>query len=67
MNIKTMKKKFREIVETEFHFFKDIHISFISAKTKSGIRSLFEKINEVQEKLLIDIPTSELNNFFFED
>ena len=58
------RNKFREQVEEVFHFFPDIPMVFISAKTGQGVGSLFSKIEEVWEKLHLRIPTSHLNDFF---
>lgn len=60
------RKTFREQVERNFHFFKDVKIVFTSAKTGYGIEDLFEMIEFVSDKLTTKIPTSELNDFFFE-
>jgi GTPase len=57
---------FRERVEREMHFFEDIPVAFISAKTGAGIEQLFELIGEVWDKLHFRISTSQLNNFFME-
>lgn len=57
---------FRERVAFEFHFFPDIPLVFTSAKTGAGLETLFDKIEEVREKLAIRIPTSKLNKFFTE-
>lgn len=60
------RKKFREQVNRELHFFTDIPVEFISAKTGFGIDSLFKRIDEVWNKIHFRISTSELNDFFFE-
>lgn len=60
------KKKFKEEVEQEFHFFTDIPIIFTSAKTGHGMSELFDEIERVADKLDFKISTSELNEFFFE-
>lgn len=57
---------FRERIEFEFHYFKDIPVVFTSAKTGVGLRQLFEKIEEIRGKLNIRISTSKLNKFFTE-
>jgi GTP-binding protein len=57
---------FRERVAFEFHFFADIPVVFTSAKTGAGMDALFNKIEDVREKLAIRIPTSKLNKFFTE-
>jgi GTP-binding protein len=57
---------FREKVDEEFRFFKDVPLVFTSAKTGQGIDELFKKVEEVREKLQIKISTSQLNKFFVE-
>lgn len=60
------RKTFREQVERTFHFFKDVHVVFTSAKTGYGIEELFEMIGKVSGQMNFRVPTSELNDFFFE-
>ncbi|WP_415061471.1 ribosome biogenesis GTPase Der [Bdellovibrio sp.] len=60
------RKTFREQVERTFHFFDDVHVVFTSAKTGYGIDELFEMIEKVSDQLNFRVPTSELNDFFFE-
>lgn len=57
---------FRDRVSREFHFFPDIPVVFVSAKTSLGMKELFKKIDSIYEKLHIRIPTSQLNKFFTE-
>jgi GTP-binding protein len=57
---------FRERVEREFHFYQDIPLAFISAKTGRGVDQLFRRIKDLHEKLFTRISTSKLNNFFME-
>ncbi|MBK7842860.1 MAG: ribosome biogenesis GTPase Der [Bdellovibrionales bacterium] len=59
------RKKFREQVARQFHFFQDIPIEFVSAKTGAGLDHLFEKIEDIWKKVNTVIPTSKLNKFFF--
>lgn len=56
----TFKKKVKDV----FHFYEDIPVVYTSAKTGYGIKSLFEKIDELWEKVNIKISTGELNRFF---
>jgi GTPase len=58
------RKGFREKVAKVFHFFDDIQMVFISAKTGAGIEELFETIDETWEKLNTRISTGDLNRFF---
>jgi GTP-binding protein len=62
--IPQFRKWFKERTQDEVHFFPDIPISFISARTGRGIDELFELIGDIESKLDIRIPTSALNNFF---
>lgn len=57
---------FRAQVEKVFHFFPDIPIAFISAKTGLGVKKLFEQIDSLWNKVHFRIKTPELNEFFFE-
>jgi GTP-binding protein len=58
------RKVFRNQVSEEFHFFADVPIVFVSAKTGRGLPELFEAIVDMEQKLSRRIPTSELNDFF---
>lgn len=60
------RKKFREQVSRELHFFEDVNVVFTSAKTGQGIEDLFEMIEKVSDQINFHVPTSELNDFFFE-
>ncbi|XGC82429.1 ribosome biogenesis GTPase Der [Bdellovibrio bacteriovorus] len=60
------RKTFREQVERVFHFFTDVNVVFTSAKTGYGLEELFEMIEKVGQQLTFRVPTSELNDFFFE-
>lgn len=64
--IPEFRKKFREQVERNFHFFEDVRVAYVSAKTGHGIDDLFSLIEDTGEKLSFRVPTSELNDFFFE-
>ena len=59
------RKTFRAQCEQVFHFFTDVQIVFTSAKYKNGIDDLFDMIENVSEKMHMRIPTSQLNDFFF--
>ena len=56
---------FRERVATEMHFFPDIPIVFTSALTGRGLKDMFDKVVEMEDKLSIRISTRDLNDFFF--
>jgi GTP-binding protein len=60
------KKTFREQVARAFHFYDDVPIVFTSAKLSYGLNDLYEMIDKVSTQLSMRIPTSELNDFFFE-
>ena len=60
------RKTFREQVERVFHFFTDVNVVFTSAKTGQGIDDLFQMIEKVSDNINFRVPTSELNDFFFE-
>lgn len=60
------RKTFREQVERVFHFFTDVNVVFTSAKTGQGVDDLFEMIEKVSDQINFRVPTSELNDFFFE-
>jgi GTP-binding protein len=59
------KKTFREQVQRNFHFFDDVPVVFTSAKMSHGLDDLYAMIEHVGEKLTQKIPTSDLNDFFF--
>lgn len=62
--VSEFRKGFREQASEVFHFFQDLPICFISAKTGFGIKKLFEQIADLSRKLNTRIPTSQLNRFF---
>lgn len=57
---------FKEHLATKFHFYKNIPYVFISAKTGSGLKDLFESVENIREKMQTRISTSKLNKFFHE-
>ncbi len=65
-SIPEYRKSLKEKMKMEFHFFEDIPFVFTSAKTQAGMQDLVDAIHEMERKLFIKIPTSELNEFFFE-
>jgi len=60
------RKTFRDQVNQTFHFFDDVKVVFTSAKTGHGIDELFEAIEKVAQQMSFRVPTSELNDFFFD-
>jgi len=64
--IPEFRKKFREQVDENFHFFPDVHVVFTSAKTGQGLEDLLKAIEKVKEQINRRITTSDLNDFFFE-
>lgn len=62
--IPAFREKFRKQMEETFHFYPDIPVVFISALTSAGVKSLFEKIDELWAKVNTKISTGELNRFF---
>ncbi len=63
-NIERFREKFKEQLKKAFHFYEDIPVVYTSAITGSGIKSLFEKIDDLWKKVNIRITTGELNRFF---
>lgn len=64
--IPEFRSKFREQCHKVFHFYVDLPIVFISAKTGRGVKDLLEGIEWMNDKLHTRIKTAELNDFFFE-
>lgn len=63
--IPEFKKRFREKVDENFHFFEDVLVSYTSAKTKHGLDEMMEMVENIREKIHFRVGTSELNDFFF--
>ncbi len=59
------KEWFRKKLEYEFHFAKDIPLVFTSALTGEGKDELLRKTIKIWDKLETKIPTSALNDFFY--
>ena len=55
---------FRDRIDREFHFFRDIPVVFTSAKYGTGFDELFRKVESLRQKMAIRISTSQLNKFF---
>lgn len=64
--VPAFRKTFLEQIERVFHFFPDVNIVYTSAEKKYGLQDLFEMIDETYEKMKFKVPTSELNDFFFD-
>lgn len=60
------KKNLQDKFDREFHFFNDVVVVPVSAKTGRGLNDLLDKIKWMDEKMHHRITTSELNDFFFE-
>jgi GTP-binding protein len=63
--IPEFRKTHREKLAKIFHFFPDIPVAFVSAKTGAGIKSLFEDVETIWSSLQKRISTSKLNDFFY--
>ncbi len=61
--IENYRETIQEKMQWEFHFQTDMPRVFISAKTGQGLDQLFEKIDELWEKMHLKISTSDLNDF----
>ncbi len=63
-DIPEFRKTTRQKIADTFHFYQDIPIAFISAKTGKGLKDLFELIEKVRGQLTTRISTKDLNDFF---
>lgn len=59
------RERLREQIADSFHFYSDIPVVFISAKTGRGVDELFKKIEKVWGQLTFKISTRDINDFFF--
>lgn len=64
--IPEFREKFRQQCHEVFHFYTDLPIVFLSAKTGKGMKDLLDGIDWMNEKLHRRISTKDLNDFFFE-
>lgn len=64
--IPEFRKSFQAKLEREFHFYEDIPVVYLSAKTGRGMRDLLDKIEWMDRTMHMKISTSDLNDFFFE-
>ena len=58
------KKQKQEEIKRTFHFYPDLPIVFISAKTGYHKEKLFQMIESLKRKIQFRVSTSELNDFF---
>lgn len=58
------KKKKREEIKRTFHFYPDLPMVFMSAKTGYHKAKLFQAIESIKQKVNFRVSTSELNDFF---
>ena len=58
------KKQKQESIKKTFHFYPDLPMVFISAKTGYHKEKLFVKIEDLKKKIQFRVSTSELNDFF---
>lgn len=65
-HVEDYRKTFQGQVESVFHFFTDVPVCFVSAKTGYGIKDLLATVEKISEKMHMKISTSQLNDFFFE-
>lgn len=64
--IENYKEIFQQQMARVFHFFVDVPVVFTSAVKGYGLKELFNEIEDVNRKINFRVPTSELNDFFFE-
>ena len=57
-------KQLKEKIKTTFHFYPDLPVAFVSAKTGKNKKLIFNKIEDIMRKAKLRIPTPELNRFF---
>ena len=58
------RKEMQREIKKSFHFYSDLPIVYVSAKTAYHKANLFKKIEELKEKINFKVSTSELNKFF---
>jgi len=63
--IPRFREGLRKQIEETFHYYSDIPVVFISAKTLRGVEKLFSNIERVWRQLNTKIPTQQINEFFF--
>lgn len=65
-NVEDFRRTFQAQIQRTFHFFEDVPVVYTSALTGHGIEDLLREIERVTDKLNFRVPTSELNDFFFD-
>jgi len=63
--IPRFREGMRKQIEDVFHYYSDIPVVFISAKTMRGVDKLFLTIEKVWKQLNTRISTQNINEFFF--
>ena len=58
------KREIQQEIKKTFHFYPDLPIVYMSAKTAYHKDKLFKTIEELKEKINFKVSTSELNKFF---
>ena len=58
------KKEIQQEIKKTFHFYPDLPIVYVSAKTAYHKDKLFKVIEGLKEKINFRVPTSKLNQFF---
>ncbi len=64
--IPNYREHFKNQIERIFHFFTDVPVVFTSAVKGTGLKELFNEVEDVTRKINTKISTSDLNDFFFE-
>lgn len=63
-NIPAFRSWFKQRVAEVMHFFPEVPITFVSAKTGRGLKDMFDLVVDVETKITKRIKTRELNDFF---
>lgn len=64
--VEAFRSTFKAQMARQFHFFPNLPVEFVSAKTAKGIDKLMNRVHDLHEKLHKKIPTSKLNQFFMD-
>lgn len=65
-NIPAFRSWFKSRVQEVMHFFPDVPVAFVSAKTGRGLKDMFDVVVDTERKLTARIPTRQLNDFFMD-